>query len=154
MLDRLLRRHQKPLPATVAAPIAPKQSTTARERVRSGIEPLEGRIAPAILVNAHLLTYTDENGDLVSVKFSKDIFDLSSVAQVSASLANVFKFTEGSAHLGSANDDGRCAPTASVNRSWTGPIEERSWNTLEEPGRGRLGHNHRATTDFGGWCDG
>src|SRR5678815_5219273 len=58
MLDRLLRRHQKPLPATVAAPIAPKQSTTARERVRSGIEPLEGRIAPAILVNAHLLTYT------------------------------------------------------------------------------------------------
>jgi hypothetical protein len=104
MLDRLLRRHQKPLPATVAAPIAPKQSTTARERVRSGIEPLEGRIAPAILVNAHLLTYTDENGDLVSVKFSKDIFDLSSVAQVSASLASVFKFTEGSAHLGSAND--------------------------------------------------
>jgi hypothetical protein len=66
--------------------------------VRSGIEPLEGRIAPAVLVNAHLLTYTDENGDLVSVKFSKDIFDLSSIA-----LPSIFKFNHGQAHVGSPN---------------------------------------------------
>ena len=99
---KLLRRRSRRIPVTVAAPTAPKQSTAARERVRSGIEPLEGRVAPAILVNAHLLTYTDENGDLVSVKFSKDIFDLSSVT-LPTNLENVFKFTAGSAHLGPAN---------------------------------------------------
>jgi hypothetical protein len=102
ILDRLLKRDPKRLPHAVAVPLVAKQSTAARERVRSGIEPLEGRIAPAILVNAHLLTYTDENGDLVSVKFSKDIFDLSSVT-LATDLTNVFKFTAGSAHVGSAN---------------------------------------------------
>jgi hypothetical protein len=100
ILDKLLRRRSQPVPIAAVAPIVPKQKTSARERVRNGIEPLEGRIAPAVLVNAHLLTYTDENGDLVSVKFSKDIFDLSSFTN----LESVFKFTAGKAHLGPGND--------------------------------------------------
>jgi hypothetical protein len=38
------------------------------------IEPLESRIAPAILVNATTLTYFDIDGDLVTVKVSKGKF--------------------------------------------------------------------------------
>ena len=81
--------------------------TSARDRVRSGIEPLEGRIAPAILVNGHLLTYTDLDGDLVTVTFSRDIFNLTSNT-LPAALEAVFKFgnltaAAGKAHDGAAN---------------------------------------------------
>ena len=51
-------------------PPMPQKRTSARERVRSGIEPLEGRVAPAVLVNAHMLAYNDLDGDLVKVTFS------------------------------------------------------------------------------------
>src|SRR5262245_56852478 len=38
------------------------------------IEPLELRIAPATLVNPTTVTYTDVDGDLVTVKISKGAF--------------------------------------------------------------------------------
>ena len=92
---------KRPDSAVVLTARKPKP-TSARERVRSGIEPLEGRIAPAILLNAHTLTYNDIDGDAVTVTFSKDIFDMTS-ATLPTALAAVFKFTAGKAHTGAPN---------------------------------------------------
>ncbi len=101
LFGRLLGK--RPAAAPEPAP-GSRKSTAARERVRSGIEPLEGRIAPAILLNGHMLTYHDSDGDLVTVNFSKDIFDFSTVS--SGVLNAVFKFTgTGGAHK-EATDDG------------------------------------------------
>ncbi len=92
-------------PAAAPEPAAgSRKSTAARERVRSGIEPLEGRIAPAILLNGHMLTYHDADGDLVTVNFSKDIFDFSTVS--SGVLNAVFKFTGTGGTHKEATDDG------------------------------------------------
>lgn len=79
-----------------------REVTVARERVRSGIEPLEGRIAPAVLLNGHTLNYNDVDGDLVTVTFSRDIFTMTS-ATLPAALKSVFKFSAGDAHIGAVN---------------------------------------------------
>ena len=99
LFGKLLGRRRSPAPAPAQGP---RKSTSARERVRSGIEPLEGRIAPAVLVNGHMLTYTDSDGDVVTVNFSKDIFDPATVSQ--AALDAVFKFTSGTAHTAATGD--------------------------------------------------
>ena len=43
-------------------------------KITSSLEALETRIAPATFVNANLVTYTDPEGDLVSVSSTKPIF--------------------------------------------------------------------------------
>ena len=102
-LRSLISRICKKRSASAVVLISKKpEPTAARERVRSGIEPLEGRIAPAILVNAHTLTYSDLDGDAVTVTFSKDIFNLTS-ATLPTALEAVFKFSAGKAHIGAAN---------------------------------------------------
>src|SRR3954463_12385480 len=69
-----------------------------------GIEPLEGRIAPATLLpGGKDLTYTDADGDHVTIHFSKSIFPANPI-QANAVLQNVFTFTTGKAHTGAAND--------------------------------------------------
>lgn len=60
---------------------------------------MEGRIAPATLLDASTLLYTDPDGDMVTVKFSQPIFDLASSA-LNATLDQVFKFSAGDAHSG------------------------------------------------------
>ena len=45
------------------------------ERERAGIEPLEGRIAPATLVSATVVSFTDLDGDAVTIRFSEPLFD-------------------------------------------------------------------------------
>lgn len=50
------------------------------------LEPLEPRLAPAVLVNPSTVTYTDVDGDLVTVKFSKNVLDDQVFAE------QVFKF--------------------------------------------------------------
>ena len=50
---------------------------------RTFIEPLESRIAPALLfVNANMATYDDVDGDRVTVKFSKPILTAGNVGNV------------------------------------------------------------------------
>jgi len=56
------------------------------------IEILEQRIAPAALLDARTLSFTDADGDLVTVKFGKDVF-LGAGAVATANL--VFKFDTG-----------------------------------------------------------
>jgi hypothetical protein len=99
LLGKILRKRAA-LP--VLSPNA-RKSLSARDRVRSGIEPLEGRIAPAILLNASTLSYTDTDGDLVTVKFSKNIFQFGA-AGIDAELAKVFKFDNGTAHVAATVD--------------------------------------------------
>ena len=83
------------------APAPPKRAS-ARERVRSEIEPLEGRIAPAILLNPHTLIYTDTDGDAVKVTFSRDLYDAGTVLSQST-IDNIFIFSAGHAHIGDPN---------------------------------------------------
>src|SRR4051812_49352615 len=73
-------------------PVPARRSATAR--VRSGIEPLEGRVAPAILVSPMAISYTDLDGDNVTVTFSKSLFDPAKTATENH-LDNVFKFVDG-----------------------------------------------------------
>ncbi len=59
-----------------------------------GIEPLEARIAPAAILSPSTVVFTDADGDLVSVVFSKAVFTGTEAAQLA--LANqVFKFDTG-----------------------------------------------------------
>ena len=103
-LFALFARLRRKRVETPVFPNRPVPSRSARDRVRSGIEPLEGRIAPAILLNASTLIYTDLDGDAVTVKFSEKVFRFNSVG-VDQELGNVFKFSQGTAHK-AAIDDG------------------------------------------------
>lgn len=58
------------------------------------LEPLESRIAPANLLNARTLVYTDVDGDQVQIVFSKDVF-LGSDTAMLAKANEVFKFNSG-----------------------------------------------------------
>ncbi len=104
----LVRRLCCKRPATASTPTSPVKTTAARDRVRSGIEPLEGRIAPAMLLDARTLVYFDPDGDRITVAFSRDVFDLDPSHSVSlaADLRNVFKFTAGFAHVGGPDVNG------------------------------------------------
>jgi hypothetical protein len=64
-------------------------------KVMPSLEPLEGRISPAALINPTTLMYKDIGGDIVTVKFTKSIFNLSTAIGNLASANNVFKFSDG-----------------------------------------------------------
>lgn len=101
ILRRLLR---KILPRRVPEPpIQPPREKT--PRARSGIEPLEGRIAPATLTSANAVSFTDLDGDAVTVTFSNALFDPAK-SIVENRLNEIFKFSDG---------------TAAVNFESTGP---------------------------------
>jgi hypothetical protein len=73
-------------------PLPPRDAEPQPKRA-SSLEPLEGRIAPAALINPTTLVYKDIDGDIVTVKFSKELFK---GAGDVATLANqVFKFDTG-----------------------------------------------------------
>ena len=82
MLLRLLSR----LRSTWFAP-KPKASKAVRASVavkasRSMLEPLESRIAPATFINAHIVTYTDVDGDRVTVYSSHPLFTSANVDSI------------------------------------------------------------------------
>ena len=82
-------------------PAAPRDRKTARP-MAPALEPLEHRVAPATLLPAgNALTYQDADGDTVTVKFSRAIFNPSS-AGINTALDNVFTFTAGDGHSGNA----------------------------------------------------
>ena len=58
------------------------------------LEPLESRIAPANLLDARTLVYTDLDGDEVKIVFSKDVF-LGTDTAMLAKANEVFKFNTG-----------------------------------------------------------
>ncbi len=93
ILEKLKRR--KPAKPEVKTPVK-----RAGKRTDSSFEHLEGRIAPAILLNPSTMLYTDTEGDLVTVKFTKDIFTATG-AVLNGQLDSVFKFNTGNARTGS-----------------------------------------------------
>src|SRR5439155_9318496 len=53
-----------------------------RPRPALRVRPLEGRDAPATLVSAHAVTYQDADGDTVTVRVSRPVFDAATVNAV------------------------------------------------------------------------
>lgn len=84
---RKLRRRRRSRKEPVRLQSASSSPPPIRKEV-PGIEPLEGRIAPATLVNPSTLTFTDFEGDFVTVKFSKPIFPNSGNPRAAAGAAN------------------------------------------------------------------
>ncbi len=84
----------------------------ARERVRaklprvpvSTLEPLEGRIAPAAVINPMTITFTDLDGDLVTVKLTKAFGATGSDLTTAASA--IFKFADASGNTSPFGDSG------------------------------------------------
>ncbi len=71
--------------------LAPRPRPKAKGASRQGsmLEPLEDRIAPATFVNTHIVTYTDVDGDHVTVKSSNPLFTKSNAN-------NILTFSTGS----------------------------------------------------------
>lgn len=97
LLHRILDKLKRRKPATPEAKAPEKRP---KKRTDSSFEPLEGRIAPAILLNPMTVLYTDTDGDLVTVKFSKAIFTATG-AILNGQLDSVLKFDTGNARTGS-----------------------------------------------------
>ena len=80
--------------AAQLAPVPPAQLARAPKALRgSSLEPLEGRIAPATLTPT-MVTYQDLDGDTVTVKFSKALYNATTAtpSQI-ANIKSVFGFT-------------------------------------------------------------
>jgi hypothetical protein len=59
----------------------------------SFLEALEPRVAPAVLVNASTITFTDLDGDVVTVKFSRGVFDSPEAAALALEFDSDFSET-------------------------------------------------------------
>ncbi len=95
----------KPKKEAPAPPPKKEDQPKPRKRTDSSFEPLEGRIAPALLVNPSTVQFTDTDGDLVTIKFSKDLFAGSS-STLQETLNNVFGFLDNTQHVKTAEDGG------------------------------------------------
>ncbi len=94
LLHRLLAKLKRPAPEPPPAPVTPRP----KKRTDSSFEPLEGRIAPALLLGPSALQYTDTDGDLVTVKFSKAVFVKNATetqSQFEIRISNVVHFKSG-----------------------------------------------------------
>jgi hypothetical protein len=98
IVRRLLDKVRRKKSAPQLAP-EPAQEKKPRKRTDSSFEPLEGRIAPAVLLNPNTIQFTDTDGDLITVKFSKAIFKAASDAELNGDLDAVFKFKNASHHV-------------------------------------------------------
>ncbi len=89
------------------APVTPpkKAEPKPRKRTDSSFEPLEGRIAPALLLNPSTIQFKDVDGDLVTVTFSKSIFTQTGTP-LNAKLDQVFQFKDPAQHVRLAADGG------------------------------------------------
>ncbi len=89
------------------AGVQPEPSARKRQRDVRGIEALEGRIAPATLVNPSTVTYVDLDGDLVTVKFTKNLFPtIAGVPVADPSMAFTFGDAQGAVMAFGAVDAG------------------------------------------------
>src|SRR5437870_5046298 len=70
-----------------------RSSTPAARPLPSALEPLEMRIAPAMLINPMTVSYQDKDGDVVTVKATKAIF-------TQANLDTILKFDVTAAGIG------------------------------------------------------
>ena len=91
LLARVFGAKAAPQPAPAPSPF---RKPAQPRPVTSSIEGLEGRIAPASLIDLRTVLYQDFDGDMVTVKFSKNVFqDAGIVGQFKAN--EVLKFATG-----------------------------------------------------------
>jgi hypothetical protein len=91
LISRIASALRKPKPKV-------KDRKTVKEPKSRGIEPLEGRIAPATLVDASTITYKDLGGDIITIHFSKPLFELKNTIDETITfnkLDDIFKFSDG-----------------------------------------------------------
>src|SRR5687767_9946220 len=94
LFRRFLEKLRRPKAPEAVTPAAPKPGEKPRRpKTDSSFEPLEGRIAPAILLTPSTVQFTDTDGDLVTIKFSKDLFTGQGEA-LNNTLDSVFKFLQ------------------------------------------------------------
>lgn len=94
LLSRLWQK-MKPFANTASTRSAQSEPMRPRQKPRReivGIEPLEGRIAPATLIDASTISFTDLDGDHVTVHFSKPLFNQATAEQRALMLEAVFSF--------------------------------------------------------------
>lgn len=96
----LLQRVWRKLRPATPQPPAPKPAAAPPPKRASSLEPLEGRIAPAALLNPTTLIYKDFDGDIVTVKFSKTLFNSGPANDPLAAANQVFKFDTGDVSAG------------------------------------------------------
>ncbi len=118
LLGRITGRKASP-PKPDAAPAKPERR---KRRTESSFEPLEGRIAPAILLSPSTVQYKDTQGDLVTVKFSKAIFTPGS--GLDATLDRVFKFDTGNVRSGGNTDTAQVLQTLDLTGITTSIFEQ------------------------------
>jgi hypothetical protein len=87
-----------------------KPPRTPKPRRFASPEPLEGRVAPATLINPTTIMFKDFDGDIVTVKFTKSLFAQSTNAGNLAIANNLFKFDTGTVDKVSATFDAATAP--------------------------------------------
>ena len=103
---RLFSRRADAAESISSRPVRLASETSARPLPRrserhGGIEPLEGRIAPAVLLpGGRDLSYTDLSGDKITVHLSSPIFAGKTGAELNTALDRVFVFSAGDAHSG------------------------------------------------------
>ena len=69
-----------------------KTTSLTRRAASHSIENLEQRIAPAVFVSPNVVTYSDHDGDDVTIRISKPLF-------TAGNIANVFQFINDPARL-------------------------------------------------------
>jgi hypothetical protein len=104
-MKAFLRRLAAKLKRKKAPPAPPKKEGEPKRRkpTHSSFEPLEGRIAPALLLNPMTVQFKDTDGDLVTVKFSKALFTETGSA-LNVVLDAVFKFKDPTHHVRVSTD--------------------------------------------------
>jgi hypothetical protein len=91
LISRIASAFRKPKPKV-------KARKTVKESKHRGIESLEGRIAPATLIDASTIQFKDIGGDLITIHFSKPLFTLGDTIEQTVTLNNldnIFKFSAG-----------------------------------------------------------
>ena len=103
-------------------PVKQPPEKRGKRRTESSFEPLEGRIAPAILLNPTTVQFKDSQGDLVTVKFSKALFAPGNT--LDALLDRVFKFDTGNVRSNGNTDTAQELQTIDLLGVTTTPLNQ------------------------------
>jgi hypothetical protein len=95
LISRIVSAFRKKKPAQ-------KPGKPGKEPKARGIEALEGRIAPATLIDASTVQFTEVDGDIVTIHFSKPLFTKLASAEETITLNkldDIFKFSGGTTFI-------------------------------------------------------
>lgn len=117
LLSRIASAFRKPKPKA-------KAHKSVKEPKNRGIECLEGRIAPATLIDASTIQYKDVGGDIVTIHFSKALFTIGTSVEQTITLNkldDIFKFSGGTTFASDVEQDLQLLDLTKVKLSGTPP---------------------------------